>query len=150
MSCFGNMISFFDYIVLVSVHHSSLFIRPRREVKGGVEKRRIRMEELREEVCVKESFSWRGAGESGLDMWNERLTKRADAPRLEHRRRRGRPRLKKEDCVNRDLVGVGSGEREIWGVEAGGGDGNEVEPVTGKQNKTIENQYRCQPHLGLQ
>ena len=37
----------------------------------------------------------------------ERLTKRADALRVEGRRRRGRTRLRWEDCVKRYLAGVG-------------------------------------------
>ena len=68
-----------------------------------------RMEELREEVGVKESFTrtfvrrrLRWAVER---MKGVRLTKRADALGVESRRRRGRPRC--EDCVKRDLVGVG-------------------------------------------
>ena len=40
-------------------------------------------------------------------MEGVRLTKRADALGVEGRRRRGRPRLRWEDCVKRDLVGVG-------------------------------------------
>ena len=36
-----------------------------------------------------------------------RLTKRADGLRVESRRRRGRPRLRWEDCVKIDLAGVG-------------------------------------------
>ena len=40
-------------------------------------------------------------------MEGVRLTKRADALGVEGRRRGGRPRLRWEDCVKRDLVGVG-------------------------------------------
>ena len=36
-----------------------------------------------------------------------RLAKRVDVLRVEGRRRRGRPRLRWEDCVKRDLMGVG-------------------------------------------
>ena len=66
------------------------------------------MEELRE-VGVKGSFR-RKLARSWL-MWTERkegerLTKRADALRVEGRRRIRRPRLRWEDCVKRDLVGV--------------------------------------------
>ena len=43
-------------------------------------------------------------------MVGERLTKRADALGVEARRRRGRPRLRWEDCVKRDLAGVGG----VW------------------------------------
>ena len=45
-------------------------------------------------------------------MEGVQLTKRADALGVEGRRRRGRPRLRWEDCVKRDLVGgngMGSG-----------------------------------------
>ena len=44
----------------------------------------------------------------------EQLTKRADMLKVEGRRRRGRPRLRWEDCVRRDLTGVES-ESEGWG-----------------------------------
>ena len=41
-------------------------------------------------------------------MEGVRLTKRADALGVEGRTRRGRSRLKRKDCVKRDLVGVGN------------------------------------------
>ena len=68
--------------------------------------------ELREEVGVKESFrkklvkcqlKWAGHVER---MEGERLMKRADALRVEGRRK-GRPQLSWEDCVKKDLVGAG-------------------------------------------
>ena len=70
----------------------------------------------------------------------ERLTKRADALRVEGRRRTGRRRLRWEDCVKRYLSGVGGegrGERErgIWGVETGGGDNSETGSVMEKGEK---------------
>ena len=39
-------------------------------------------------------------------MERVRLMKRMDALTVEGRRRRGRPRLRWEDCVKRDLAGV--------------------------------------------
>ena len=71
-----------------------------------------RMEELREEVGVRGSLrrklvrsrlKWAGHVER---MEGVRLTKRADALGVEGRRRRGKPRLRWEDCVKRDVVGV--------------------------------------------
>ena len=38
--------------------------------------------------------------------------KRMDALRVEGRRRRGRPRLRWVDCVQRDLAGMGGGSGE--------------------------------------
>ena len=76
-----------------------------------------RMEELTEEVGVKESLTrrlvrsrlkWAGHVKR---MKGVRLTKRAIALGVECRRRRGRPRLRWDDCVKRDLVRVGGGWR---------------------------------------
>ena len=52
---------------------------------------------------VKCWLKWAGHVER---MERVRLTKRADVLRVEGRRRRGRPRLRWEDCVKRDLAGV--------------------------------------------
>ena len=54
-------------------------------------------------------LKWAGHG----NEWKG-LTKRADALRVEGRRRRGRLRLRWEDCVKRDLAGVG----EEWRMRA--------------------------------
>ena len=51
----------------------------------------------------------------------ERLTKRADAVRVDGRRRRGKSRLRWEDCMKRYLAGVRSGERERGIGGSGGG-----------------------------
>ena len=66
------------------------------------------MEELRQKVggsltgkLVRSRLKW--AGHVDI-MEGVRLTKRADALRVEGRGRRGR--LRWEDCVKRDLVGV--------------------------------------------
>ena len=86
-----------------------------------------RMEELREEVGVKEShrnlarsqLKWTGHVER---MEGERLTKRAHAPRLDIRRRRGRPRMRWEDCMKSHLAEVGGKLRRRARVR-GSGDG---------------------------
>ena len=76
-----------------------------------VDKRRT--EELREDIGVKKSFrrklarswlKWAGHLER---IAGERLTKRAGVPRMEGRRRRGRPVLRWEDSVKRYLAAVG-------------------------------------------
>ena len=77
-----------------------------------IDKRRT--EKLREDADVKESFT-RKLVMSRLQLTRyvesmEGLTKREDAFRVEGRRRRGRPIRGWEDCVKRDLAGVGGGE----------------------------------------
>ena len=62
-------------------------------------------------------------------MEGELLTKRADALRVAGRRRRGRSRLRWEDCVKRYLKGVES-ESEGWG-RGRNGDGSETGSVKG-------------------
>ena len=72
-----------------------------------------RNEESREEVGVTEShrklvmsrLMWAG---HVVRMEGVRLTKRADALRVDGRKRRGRPRMKWEGCVKRDLAEEGS------------------------------------------
>ena len=78
------------------------------EVKGIDDRR---MEALREEVSVRESHE--EAGEEPAKVgWTcgkngERLMAIVNALRVEGRRRRGRPRLRWEDCVKGDLAVVG-------------------------------------------
>ena len=92
------------------------------------------MEELREEFGVKERFGsklmrswlkwagtwneWKGkmGGENGRGEW---LTKRADVLRVEGKKRKGRPRLRWEDCVKRDLARV-RGEGRTRARDKGG------------------------------
>ena len=72
-----------------------------------------RIDKRREEVGERESLTrklvrsrlkWAGRVDR---MEGVRLTKRADALRVEGRKKRGRPRLIWEECVKRDLIGVG-------------------------------------------
>ena len=74
-----------------------------------------RMKELREELekeekeshtrkLVRSRLKWAGHVER---MEGVRLTKREGALGVEGRRIKGRPRLRWEDCVKRDLEGVG-------------------------------------------
>ena len=83
-----------------------------RRIEGVKRIDKQRNEELRGEVGVRESLmrtlvrsrlKWAGHVER---MEGVRLTKRAHALGVEGRRRRGRSRLRWEDCVKRDLVGV--------------------------------------------
>ena len=60
---------------------------------------------------VRNQLKWAGHVERMEGEW---LMKGADALRVDGRRRRGRPRLRWEDCVKRDLAGV----RREWRVSA--------------------------------
>ena len=71
------------------------------------------MDELKVEVRVKDSFKmkparsrlmWAGHVER---MGDEKLAKRADAQKVECKRMRGRPRMRREVCVKTDLGRVG-------------------------------------------
>ena len=73
-------------------------------VKGGNWCERESQEEADEEP-VKGGWTCRNNG-------RVRLTKRADALRVEGRMRRGRPRLRWDDCMKRAIAGVG-GERRM-------------------------------------
>ena len=63
-----------------------------------------------------------------------RLTKRVGALEVEGRRRRGRPRLRWEDCMKRDLVGV-RGEWRMRVRDGGSGDDSETGLVMKKKGK---------------
>ena len=71
-----------------------------------------RMDELREEIGVQVSLTgrlvkcrMRWAGHL-VRMGEERIAKRADRLSEQGRRKRGRPRLRWEDCVRRDISKV--------------------------------------------
>ena len=86
----------------------------RADLQGQTYKRR--MVELREETEVQRSLTerlarsrllWAGRVER---MANDRLPKRSAELREQGRRRRGRPRLRWEDCVKRDVRKAGEEE----------------------------------------
>ena len=113
-----------------------------RRIAGVTRIDKRRMEELREEVGVRESLTRKLVGErSSRGRWWERdpheevgvresltrklvrsrlkwgghvermegvlMSKKANVLKVEGRRRRGRPGLRWEDCLTRDLVGIG-------------------------------------------
>ena len=73
--------------------------------------------------------------------------KRVLALSVKGRRRRGRPRLRWEDCLKRDLAEVG-GEWRTRVRDRGSGENSETGLVMEK--KKVEDQYQCQPHPGFQ
>ena len=105
---------------------------------------------------VRSPFKWVGRVER---MEGEQLTKKADAFRVDGRRRRGRPRLRWEDCVKRDLSGVAAEWRtrvRDGGVDMCCVDDSETGSVTeedGKQQSTTgvgaSLTPDCQSHPGL-
>ena len=80
-----------------------------------------RLDELRVEVGVKERFKKTlvrrrlKLARHGERMGDGKLTKRADAEKVEGKRRRGRPRMRWEDSTKRDLEKVGGGRRTTAG-----------------------------------
>ena len=66
---------------------------------------------LRRKKLARSKLKWAGHIER---MGDEKLAKRSDTQKMEGKGRRGRPRMRWEDCVKRDLERVG---RE-WGTTA--------------------------------
>ena len=60
---------------------------------------------------MRSRLQWAGHVER---MTDDRLPKRAAELREQGRRRRGRPRLRCEDCVKRDARKAGEGEDGKW------------------------------------
>ena len=84
------------------------------------------MVKLKEEMGVQRSLTERLVRSrlQGQDMYiermaDDRLPKRAAELREEGRRRRGRPRLRWEDCVKRDVKKTGGGRLEEETEEGG-------------------------------
>ena len=78
-----------------------------RKIAGVTRADRRRMVELMEERLVRSRLQWAGHVER---MADDRLPKRAAELREQGRRRRGRPRLRWEDCVKRDVRTAGEEE----------------------------------------
>ena len=76
----------------------------RQAKNGGVKGRDRSAEELERERLVRSRLQWAGHVER---MADDRLPKRAAELREQGRRRRGRPRLRWEDCVKRDVKKAG-------------------------------------------
>ena len=70
----------------------------------GVKRVEVGVEESFKKTLVRSGLNW--AGHVGR-MGDEKLATRADAQKVEGKRRRGRPRMRWEDCVKRDLERVG-------------------------------------------
>ena len=81
----------------------------RQEKNGGVKGRYGSAARSLKERLVRSRLQWAGYVER---MADDRLPKRAAELREEGRRRRGRPRLRWEDCVKRDVRKAG--EEEDW------------------------------------
>ena len=79
------------------------------EVRWGYLRDERRMQRSLTEILVRSRLQWAGHVER---MAVDRLPKRAAELREEGRRRRGRPRLRWEDCVKKDVRKAG--EEEGW------------------------------------
>ena len=75
-----------------------------RQAKNGGTDEEVGVRESLTRKLVRGRLKWVGPVDR---MGGEQLTKRADALRVEGGRRRGRRILRWEDCVKRDLAGVG-------------------------------------------